>query len=168
MHQYWKCTSSILLSLKINTSILKVHFKCTSECEKKYVNWESMLQLHFCLLMQICKFWKSTSSVLLSQTTNTWIKKAYFKYVSWLENVWLKFQNLRCLHKWQLFHFIFKCISVFKVYLKNTSFPNPWWTQSILEIYFCESFPKLFFNYLSKVANFASQNVSYTWSMVYI
>ena len=42
-----KYTSSLLLSLKINTSILKDYFKSASEFQKKYFNLESLLQVCF-------------------------------------------------------------------------------------------------------------------------
>ena len=83
------------------------------------------------LSLTIHTFWKSTSSILLSQKTNTQIKKVYFKYTSELENVWLKFQNLQCLHMATfslLFQMHFK--NRFKVYLKYTSLLNSWLTKS--------------------------------------
>ena len=42
-----KSTSSILQSLHINTSILKVYFKYTSKIEKKYFNFKNQLPAYF-------------------------------------------------------------------------------------------------------------------------
>ena len=54
---------------------------------------------------------------------------AYYRYTSALENVWLKFQNLRCVHMASfslLFFMHFK--NRFRVYLKYTLLINYWWT----------------------------------------
>ena len=45
--KFRKSTSGILQSFKINTSILKVCFKYTSNFEKKYINLANLLPVYF-------------------------------------------------------------------------------------------------------------------------
>ena len=50
MHKPRKSTSSILMSFKINISVLKASLKYTSEFENGYINLESLLEVCFWVL----------------------------------------------------------------------------------------------------------------------
>ena len=63
--KFRKSTSSILQSLKINTSILKACFKCTSEFDNIYITFESLLHAY---LQEIQLYFKNMFKVCLKYT----------------------------------------------------------------------------------------------------
>ena len=77
---------SILLSFKINTSILKAYFKYTPKFEKKYINLENLLQVYSAVSRAISKivYWLGIPNSDL-QTLN----KPHFAYISL--DFWCKF-----------------------------------------------------------------------------
>ena len=92
--------------------------------------------------MQICKLTKSTSSILLSLTINTYILKVYFRYNSHPERNTNPFQKQ--LQSILEVYFITKFLMdssiletcKFKLVFSVTKFGNQSISNSILEVYF--------------------------------
>ena len=173
---------AVLLSFKINTSILNVYFKYTSKFEKKLHQFEKSTS---CILLNISlniNTWVQKEKVHLKHSefeNNASIQKVYFKYTFNFECKFVSLKSLLQVYFWVWQHINFEILlqvnfwprkeiqmhfkNRFKVYLKYTSLLNTWCTQSILETYKS----KLFFNYFHKITNFGSWNISRSILEVY-
>ena len=114
IYKFRKVTSSILQNFKINTSILEVCFKYTSELKDRYISLESLLQVYF---------WVSK--------INTSILKVYFKYTSKIEKKYINLENLLPVYFWVwTIHKYRKSTSSILLSLKID------YLESLLEVYF--------------------------------
>ena len=95
IHKLRKSTLSILQSFKMNTSILKVSFKYTSEFKHRYKSLESLLQAYFWVSkinISILKVYsKYTSKIRLFQV---YFWKINFLYTSECEHKYICLESL--------------------------------------------------------------------------